>query len=166
MWEYRTGHGFDVHAFERGNAVTLCGVEIAHTHKLKGHSDADVGMHALTDALLGALAAGDIGDHFPPSDPQWKGAPSHIFLEKACRLVKDIGGSVTHADVTLICEAPKIGPHRDAMRSKLAETMDMSVGRLSVKATTTEMLGFTGRGEGIAAMATATVRLPTNERAG
>ncbi|MEO0614259.1 MAG: 2-C-methyl-D-erythritol 2,4-cyclodiphosphate synthase, partial [Pseudomonadota bacterium] len=137
-----------------------------HTLSLRGHSDADVGLHALTDALLGTIGAGDIGSHFPPSDPQWKGAPSHIFLEKACRLVKDTGGSVTHADVTLICEAPKIGPHRDTMRSKLAEIMDMSAGRLSVKATTTEMLGFTGRGEGIAAMATATVRLPTKLRAG
>lgn len=160
MWEYRSGHGFDVHAFEPGNAVTLCGVEVAHTHTLKGHSDADVGMHALTDAVLGALAAGDIGDHFPPSDPQWKGAPSHIFLEKACALVSAAGGMVTHTDVTLICEAPKIGPHRDAMRARLGEIMALSVDRLSVKATTSEKLGFTGRGEGIAAMATATVRLP------
>ena len=159
MNEFRTGQGFDVHAFEEGQAVVLCGVEMPHTHKLKGHSDADVGMHALTDAILGAIAQGDIGDHFPPSDPQWRGAPSHIFLEKACSLVREQNGEVTHCDITLICEAPKIGPHRQAMKTALSEIMGISADRISVKATTTEALGFTGRREGIAAMATATVRL-------
>ncbi len=139
--------------------MVLCGVEVPHTHKLKGHSDADVGMHALTDAILGAIAQGDIGDHFPPSDPQWRGAPSHIFLEKACSLVREQNGEVTHCDITLICEAPKIGPHRQAMKTALSEIMGISADRISVKATTTEALGFTGRREGIAAMATATVRL-------
>ena len=160
--EYRTGHGFDVHAFEEGKAVIICGVEIPHTHKLKGHSDADVGMHALTDAILGAIGEGDIGDHFPPSDPKWKGAPSHVFLEKARDLVTAHNGSITHCDVTLICEAPKIGPHRDRMRAALALILDIEERRISVKATTTEELGFTGRREGIAAMATATVALPAS----
>ncbi len=158
--EYRTGHGFDVHAFEDGDAVIICGVEIAHDKKLKGHSDADVGMHALTDAIFGALGEGDIGDHFPPSDSQWKGAPSRIFLEKARDRVADRGGRITHCDVTLMCEAPKIGPHRDKMRGALAEILNVDTSRISVKATTTEQLGFTGRREGIAAMATATVALP------
>lgn len=158
--EYRTGHGFDVHAFEDGNAVIICGVEIPHSHKLKGHSDADVGMHALTDAIFGAIGEGDIGDHFPPSDPQWKGAPSHVFLQKARDLVAERGGKITHCDVTLMCEAPKIGPHREKMRSALAEILQIEAVRISVKATTTEQLGFTGRREGIAAMATATVALP------
>ncbi|WP_411817904.1 bifunctional 2-C-methyl-D-erythritol 4-phosphate cytidylyltransferase/2-C-methyl-D-erythritol 2,4-cyclodiphosphate synthase [Hyphococcus sp. DH-69] len=161
--EYRTGHGFDVHAFEDGDAVFICGVEIPHVKKLKGHSDADVGMHALTDAILGAIGEGDIGDHFPPSDPQWKGAPSHIFLEKARDLVKARSGKITHCDVTLMCEAPKIGPHRDRMRAALALILNISDARISVKATTTEQLGFTGRREGIAAMATATVAIPANE---
>ncbi|MGE0408795.1 MAG: bifunctional 2-C-methyl-D-erythritol 4-phosphate cytidylyltransferase/2-C-methyl-D-erythritol 2,4-cyclodiphosphate synthase [Amphiplicatus sp.] len=160
MQEYRTGQGFDVHAFEPGEAVILCGVSIPHGAKLKGHSDADAGMHALTDALLGAIGAGDIGDHFPPSDPQWKGAPSRLFLEKACGLVRAGGGAVTHCDITLICEAPRIGPHRQAMRETLAAIMGVDIARVSVKATTTEELGFTGRREGVAAMATATVRLP------
>jgi 2-C-methyl-D-erythritol 4-phosphate cytidylyltransferase/2-C-methyl-D-erythritol 2,4-cyclodiphosphate synthase len=151
--EYRTGHGFDVHAFEDGNAVVICGVEIPHDKKLKGHSDADVGMHALTD---------DIGDHFPPSDPQWKGAASHVFLEKARDLVAESKGRITHCDVTLMCEAPKIGPHRDKMRAALAEILNIDSARVSVKATTTEQLGFTGRREGIAAMATATVALPAD----
>ena len=159
--EYRNGHGFDVHAFEDGDAVILCGVEIAHEKKLKGHSDADVGMHALTDAILGAIGEGDIGDHFPPSDAQWKGAPSRIFLEKARDLVGEKGGAITHCDVTLICEAPKIGPHRTTMRASLSEILNIDASRISVKATTTEALGFTGRREGIAAMATATVALPT-----
>jgi len=159
MTEYRTGHGFDVHAFEDGNAVTICGVEIAHDKKLKGHSDADVGMHALTDALFGAIGEGDIGDHFPPSDPQWKGAPSRVFLDKARERVAERGGTITHCDVTLMCEAPKIGPHRDAMRAALAGILEIDPSRISVKATTTEQLGFTGRREGIAAMATATVAL-------
>ncbi len=161
--EYRTGHGFDVHAFEEGNAVIICGVEIPHDKKLKGHSDADVGMHALTDAILGALGEGDIGDHFPPSDPKWKGAPSHVFLEKARDLVRRQKGKIAHCDVTLICEAPKIGPYRDRMRANLALILDIEERRVSVKATTTEELGFTGRREGIAAMATATVALPVTE---
>lgn len=158
--EYRTGHGFDVHAFEDGDAVTICGVEIPHEKKLKGHSDADVGMHALTDAIFGAIGEGDIGDHFPPSDAKWKGAPSHVFLEKARDLVAKHKGVITHCDVTLMCEAPKIGPHREAMRASLALILNISDHRISVKATTTEQLGFTGRREGIAAMATATVALP------
>ncbi len=162
MMEYRSGHGFDVHAFEDGNAVILCGVAVPHTKKLKGHSDADAGMHALTDAILGAIGAGDIGDHFPPSDNKWKGAPSRIFLEKARDLVLARGGAVTHCDVTLICEAPKIGPHRAAMRQALADIIGIAPERVSVKATTTEELGFTGRREGVAAMATATVRLPAD----
>ncbi len=162
MHEFRTGSGYDVHAFEDGDAVILCGVEIPHTHKLKGHSDADVGMHALTDAIFGALGEGDIGDHFPPSDPQWKGAPSNIFLEKARDLVRERSGAIVHCDITLICEAPKIGPHRNAMCKVLGEILDIDPTRVSVKATTTEQLGFTGRREGIAAMATATVKLPTS----
>mgnify|MGYP003700428089 CR=1 FL=1 len=161
--EYRTGHGFDVHAFEDGTAVIICGVEIPHSHKLKGHSDADVGMHALTDAIFGAIGAGDIGDHFPPSDAQWKGAPSRVFLEKARDLVTERKGQITHCDVTLMCEAPKIGPHRDKMRNALAEILQIGAARISVKATTTEQLGFTGRREGIAAMATATVALPQSD---
>ncbi|MGD9799094.1 MAG: bifunctional 2-C-methyl-D-erythritol 4-phosphate cytidylyltransferase/2-C-methyl-D-erythritol 2,4-cyclodiphosphate synthase [Parvularculaceae bacterium] len=163
MNEFRTGSGFDVHEFEPGNAVILCGVSIPHEKKLKGHSDADAGMHALTDAILGAIGEGDIGDHFPPSDPQWKGAPSRVFLEKARDLVVGMGGAITHCDVTLICEAPKIGPHRGAMRAALADILGVGVNRVSVKATTTEQLGFTGRREGIAALATATVRLPAEE---
>ena len=159
--EYRTGHGFDVHAFEDGTAVMICGVEIPYEKKLKGHSDADVGMHALTDAIFGAIGEGDIGDHFPPSDPQWKGAASRIFLERARDRVADRGGAVTHCDVTLICEEPKIGPHRDAMRAALAAILEIEPARISVKATTTEQLGFTGRREGVAAMATATVALPS-----
>jgi len=158
--EYRTGHGLDAHAFEAGDAVVICGVEIRHDKKLKGHSDADVGMHAITDAIFGALGQGDIGDHFPPSDPQWKGAASHVFLEKARELVLARGGSITHCDVTLICEAPKIGPHREKMREMLAEILKIDAARISVKATTTEQLGFTGRREGVAAMATATVAFP------
>ncbi len=161
MAEYRSGHGFDVHEFEDGDAVILCGVKVPHGRKLKGHSDADAGMHALTDALLGAIGEGDIGDHFPPSDAKWKGAPSRIFLEKARDLVAAKDGAITHCDVTLICEAPKIGPHRAAMRAALAEILRIGVDRVSVKATTTEQLGFTGRREGIAALATATVRLPS-----
>lgn len=157
--EYRTGQGFDVHAFAPGDHVTLCGVDIPHTHKLSGHSDADAAMHAATDAILGALGEGDIGAHFPPTDPQWKGAPSHIFLAKARDLARDAGGGVTHIDITIICEAPKIGPHRDAMRARMAEILEIDVSRVSVKATTTEKLGFTGRKEGIAALATATVGL-------
>lgn len=159
MYEFRTGQGFDVHAFESGNAVILCGIEIPHDKKLKGHSDADVAMHALTDAILGAIGEGDIGDKFPPSDPKWKGAASRIFLEKARDLVSEREGSITHCDLTVMCEEPKVGPHRHAMRTALAEILNIDVNRVSVKATTTEKLGFTGRGEGIAALATATVRL-------
>lgn len=160
MYEYRTGHGYDVHQFEPGAETILCGVSIPHTAKLKGHSDADAGMHALTDAILGAIGEGDIGDHFPPSDPKWKGAASSVFLEKACSLVREREGEVTHCDITLICEAPKIGPHRQAMRDSLGAIMGLNPDRISVKATTSEELGFTGRREGLAALATATVRLP------
>lgn len=155
----RTGMGFDVHAFEPGDHVWIGGVQIAHGRALKGHSDADVALHALTDALLGAIAAGDIGDHFPPSDPQWRGAPSPLFLEHARQIVVSAGGTIEHVDVTIICEAPKIGPHREAMRSRIADLLRLPLGRVSVKATTTERLGFTGRGEGIAAQAVATVRV-------
>jgi 2-C-methyl-D-erythritol 4-phosphate cytidylyltransferase/2-C-methyl-D-erythritol 2,4-cyclodiphosphate synthase len=161
--EYRTGHGIDVHGFEAGEAVILCGVAIPHDKKLKGHSDADAGLHALTDAVLGALGEGDIGDHFPPSDPQWKGAPSRIFLEKARDLAAARGGAIAHCDVTLVCEAPKIGPHRAAMREAVAEILQIDPARISIKATTTEQLGFLGRREGIAALATATIALPEKE---
>lgn len=164
--DIRTGFGYDVHAFEAGTAVTLCGVEIPYDKTLKGHSDADVAMHALTDAILGAVSAGDIGDHFPPSDPQWKGAASHVFLEHAVGLVSEAGGSIRHMDVTMICETPKIGPYRLMMRQKLAEITGLDVARISVKATTTEKLGFTGRGEGIAAQAVATVELGGRNRHG
>lgn len=160
LTDIRVGQGYDVHAFEEGNAVILCGVEVPHNKKLKGHSDADVGMHALTDAILGALSEGDIGKHFPPSDPQWKGAASHIFLKAAAEMVTARGGKIAHGDVTLICEEPKIGPHVEAMRDALADIIGLDRGRISVKATTSERLGFTGRGEGIAALASATVRLP------
>ncbi|MEE9329121.1 MAG: bifunctional 2-C-methyl-D-erythritol 4-phosphate cytidylyltransferase/2-C-methyl-D-erythritol 2,4-cyclodiphosphate synthase [Parvularculaceae bacterium] len=158
--ETRIGQGFDVHAFEAGDAVTLCGISIPHSHSLQGHSDADVAMHALTDALFGAIGAGDIGDHFPPSDPQWKGAVSTIFLTKAATLIEQSGGTITNIDLTLICEAPKIGPHRGAMRAKLAELLSLELSRISVKATTTERLGFTGRGEGIAAQAVVSIKMP------
>ena len=156
----RIGQGFDVHAFGPGESVWLCGVEIAHNQGLVGHSDADVGLHALTDALLGAIGDGDIGDHFPPTDPQWKGAPSHKFLTYAAERVKARGGRVVNVDVTLICEAPKVKPHREAMRARLAELLDLPLDRVSVKATTTEQLGFTGRREGIAAQAVASVETP------
>jgi 2-C-methyl-D-erythritol 4-phosphate cytidylyltransferase/2-C-methyl-D-erythritol 2,4-cyclodiphosphate synthase len=155
--DVRSGTGFDVHAFEEGDHVTLCGVTIPHSHRLKGHSDADAGLHALTDALLGTIGAGDIGDHFPPSDPQWRGADSTVFLIHAVKLVVERGGRITNADVTLICERPKIGPHREAMRARMAELLRVEMERVSVKATTSEGLGFTGRREGIAALATATV---------
>jgi len=163
--ETRTGQGFDVHAFADGDHVTLCGVKVPHDRTLSGHSDADVGMHAITDAILGALGAGDIGDHFPPSDPQWKGAASEIFLAKARDLVAADGGAIIHVDVTLICERPKIGPHRQAMRTALAEILCIAPARVSVKATTTEKLGFTGRREGIAALASATIEAPAPEDA-
>lgn len=158
--DIRTGQGFDVHAFGPGDHVALGGVWIAHDHGLAGHSDADVLSHAITDALLGALAEGDIGSHFPPSDPQWKGAASKIFLAAAADKVRARGGMIAHIDATLICEKPKVGPHRDAIRESLAAILGIAVDRVAVKATTTERLGFTGREEGIAAMAVATVRLP------
>jgi len=157
--DYRTGQGIDVHAFGAGDHVWLCGLKIPHSQGLVGHSDADVGLHALTDAILGALGAGDIGVHFPPSDPQWRGAPSHLFLRHAAGLVAHAKGRIVHVDVTLICEAPRIGPHREAMVAKIADILRLSPSRVSVKATTTEKLGFLGRGEGIAAQAIATLQL-------
>jgi 2-C-methyl-D-erythritol 4-phosphate cytidylyltransferase/2-C-methyl-D-erythritol 2,4-cyclodiphosphate synthase len=160
LGDIRTGQGFDVHAFGPGDRVFLCGIEVEHSHGLVGHSDADVGLHALTDAVLGAIGAGDIGMHFPPSDPAWRGAPSHRFLSHAAGLVTKAGGIIAHVDVTLICERPKIGPHRDAMTARIAEILKLDRSRVSVKATTTEKLGFTGRSEGIAAQAIATIRLP------
>lgn len=158
--EFRTGTGYDVHRFAAGNGVTLCSVRIAHDQALEGHSDADVGLHALTDAILGAIGAGDIGSHFPPSDPQWRGVDSATFLAHAGGLVAGKGGRITHVDVTLICERPKIAPHRAAMVARIADILGLEEHRVSVKATTTEGLGFTGRREGIAAQAVATVALP------
>ena len=155
--DVRTGQGFDVHAFEAGDHVTLCGVDIPHSHALKGHSDADVAMHTLTDAIYGALGEGDIGQWFPPSEARWKGAASRIFLEHAMMRIAENGFTLTHMDVTIICEAPKIGPHAQAMRECLSAITGIEVSRISVKATTSEKLGFTGRSEGIAAMATATL---------
>lgn len=155
--DVRTGNGFDVHAFCAGDHVTLCGVRVAHDCALLGHSDADVGMHALTDAIYGALAEGDIGRHFPPSDPQWKGAASHIFLSHAAQLAAGRGYRISNADVTLICERPKIGPHALEMARVLAGILGIAADRVSVKATTSERLGFTGREEGIAAIATVTL---------
>lgn len=153
----RTGTGFDVHRLAPGEELWLCGVRIAHDRGLAGHSDADVGIHALVDALLGAVGAGDIGQHFPPSDPQWRGAPSACFLAHAVALVAQAGYRIGNLDITLICEAPKIGPHREAMRTRLAALAGVDAGAVNVKATTTEALGFAGRGEGIAAQAVATV---------
>ena len=158
--EPRTGTGFDVHRFAPGHHVWLCGVKVAHTHGLEGHSDADVALHALTDALLGALADGDIGVHFPPDDARWKGAQSRLFVEDAAARVRARGGRIANVDVTLLCEAPRIAPHREAMRRALAAMLGLDVSRVAVKATTTEGLGFTGRREGIAAMASATILLP------
>jgi len=155
-----TGSGFDVHQFEAGNPLWLCGVPIECGFTLKGHSDADAGLHALTDALLGALAFGDIGDHFPPTDPKWKGAASDKFLLFALEKLTERGGTLQHVDITLICEKPKIKPHREAMRERIAALCQLPLTRVSVKATTTEKLGFTGRGEGLAAQATVTVKLP------
>ncbi len=157
MIDIRTGNGFDVHAFTKGDAVTLCGLQIPHTHALLGHSDADVAMHTITDALFGALAEGDIGQWFPPSEAEWKGAASDIFLLKAVERVTARGFSITHIDCTIICETPKIGPHAAAMRAEIARLTGIELDRVSVKATTSEKLGFTGRKEGIAAMATATL---------
>lgn len=154
---FRTGMGYDVHRLLIGEELWLGGIRIAHDKGLLGHSDADVALHALTDAVLGAIGDGDIGTHFPPSDPQWRGAPSSRFLEHAATLVEKAGARVEHVDLTIICEAPKIGPHRDAMRARIGALLRLAPSRISVKATTTERLGFTGRGEGIAAQAVATV---------
>ena len=158
--DIRTGNGFDVHAFGPGDHVMLCGVRVPHTHGLVGHSDADVAMHTITDAIYGALAQGDIGRHFPPSDPQWKGAASEIFLKHAVDLARDQGFAISNVDCTLICERPKIGPHAPAMMAEMARIMGLSSDRVSIKATTSERLGFTGREEGIAAIATATLVKP------
>jgi 2-C-methyl-D-erythritol 4-phosphate cytidylyltransferase / 2-C-methyl-D-erythritol 2,4-cyclodiphosphate synthase len=155
----RTGMGYDVHRLEAGQELWLCGLCIPHDMGLSGHSDADVALHALTDALLGAAALGDIGDHFPPSDPQWRGAASALFLKHARDLILNKGGVIDHVDLTIICEAPKIGPHREAMRTEVAQLLGVRQDAVSIKATTTERLGFTGRSEGIAAQAVATIRL-------
>ena len=155
--DVRLGNGFDVHRFGPGDHVMLCGVRVPHGRGLQGHSDADVGLHALADALYGAMAEGDIGRHFPPSDPQWKGAESHVFLRHAAGLARSRGFAIGNLDATLICEAPKVGPRAEAMRARVAEIAGVDVGRVSVKATTTERLGFAGRGEGIACLATATL---------
>jgi 2-C-methyl-D-erythritol 4-phosphate cytidylyltransferase/2-C-methyl-D-erythritol 2,4-cyclodiphosphate synthase len=160
MDEFRTGQGFDAHRFAPGDHVWLCGVKLAHDATLEGHSDADAGLHALTDAILGALGASDIGRHFPPTEEKWRGAASSVFLSHAAQLVSQANGAIVHCDVTLICERPKIGPHREAMRARIAEILKLDVSRVSVKATTTEGMGFIGRGEGLAAQAVATVRLP------
>ena len=160
LGDVRTGSGLDVHAFGPGDHVTLGGIRIPHVQALTGHSDADVALHALTDAILGALADGDIGAHFPPSDPQWRGASSDRFLTFAVERVRARGGRIAHLDLTIVCEAPRIGEHRDRMRANIANLAGIGIDRVGVKATTSEKLGFTGRGEGIAAYATATVRLP------
>jgi len=160
--EVRVASGYDVHRYDEGSFVTLCNIEVPHTHGLLGHSDADAALHALTDALLGCIAAGDIGRHFPPTDDRWKGADSAIFLQYVAELVAAAGGRIQHVDITIICERPKVGPHRAAMVDRVAELLDIPAGRVSVKATTTEGLGFTGRQEGIAAQATATVLLPSS----
>jgi len=160
LLEPRVGSGFDVHAFAPGDHVWLCGVRIPHTHRLEGHSDADVGLHALTDALLGAIGDGDIGEHFPPSDPKWRGAASRLFLADAAARVAALGGRIANVDVTILCEAPKVGPHRLAMRQAIAAILQSDLARVGVKATTMEGLGFIGRREGIAALASATILLP------
>lgn len=156
----RTGFGFDVHAFGPGDSVTLCGVEIPHDRGLIGHSDADAALHAVTDALFGAVGAGDIGMHFAPADPAWRGAASEVFLRRAADLVAEAGGAVVNIDLTIVCESPRIGPHRATMRARLAGLLGVDAGRVNVKATTTEGLGFTGRGEGVAAQAVAVVHMP------
>ncbi len=153
--DVRLGNGYDVHRFGDGDHVILCGVKVPHDRSLQGHSDADVGMHAVTDAIYGALAQGDIGQHFPPSDPQWKGAASEIFLRHAVQLAETMGYAISNVDCTLVCEYPKIGPHAEAMRVEMARIMSLRVDQVSVKATTSERLGFTGRSEGIASLATA-----------
>jgi len=157
--DIRVGTGFDVHRFEPGDFVTICGIRVPHSEALKGHSDADVGLHAITDALFGAVGGGDIGDHFPPTDPQWRSADSAIFLAAAVEDIRKQGGDICNIDVTIICERPKIGPHRGVMRERIAAICGIDPARVNVKATTTEQLGFTGRREGIAAQAVATVRL-------
>lgn len=156
----RTAFGYDVHRFCEGNALWLCGIQIPHTHGLKGHSDADVALHALTDALLGTICAGDIGAHFPPTDPKWSGVDSSLFLEHARNLVLEKAGKIIHCDLTIICETPKISSYRDQMRKRIADILGLSLNKISVKATTTEGLGFTGRKEGIAVQAVVTVELP------
>jgi 2-C-methyl-D-erythritol 4-phosphate cytidylyltransferase / 2-C-methyl-D-erythritol 2,4-cyclodiphosphate synthase len=161
--ETRTGFGFDVHRFGPGDHVMLCGVPVEHSYGLAGHSDSDVGLHAITDALLGSIAAGDIGSHFPPSEAKWRHAESSIFLAHARDLVAARGGTIVNVDVTIVCETPKVGPHRDAMRARIADILDIAVARVAVKATTSEGLGFAGRGEGMAAHAVATVVLPVAE---
>jgi 2-C-methyl-D-erythritol 4-phosphate cytidylyltransferase/2-C-methyl-D-erythritol 2,4-cyclodiphosphate synthase len=158
--ETRSAMGFDAHRFTQGDHVWLCGVKVPHDQGLEGHSDADAGLHALTDAVLGTIGAGDIGQHFPPTDERWRGAPSWRFLDHAAGLVKARGGEILHCDVTLICERPKIGPYREAMRARIAEILSLALDRVSVKATTTEGMGYTGRREGLAAQAIATIRLP------
>jgi 2-C-methyl-D-erythritol 4-phosphate cytidylyltransferase/2-C-methyl-D-erythritol 2,4-cyclodiphosphate synthase len=163
LGDVRTGFGFDVHQFAEGDHIWLGGVRIPHVRGVTGHSDADVVLHALVDAILGALAEGDIGVHFPPSDPQWRGASSDRFLAFAVERVKARGGRIAHLDATVVCEAPRVGPHRDAMRARIAEVAGITPDRVGIKATTSEKLGFTGRGEGIAAYASATVRLPWSE---
>jgi len=160
-FEPRTGTGFDVHRFTEGDHVWLGGVKIPHTHKLEGHSDADVILHALTDALLGAIGDGDIGQHFPPSDPKWKGAASRLFLEDAARRVKERGGRIVNVDITVLAEAPRVGPHRPAMQALIGDVLGLTTDRVGIKATTTEGMGFTGRREGICAMASASVLLPS-----
>jgi 2-C-methyl-D-erythritol 4-phosphate cytidylyltransferase/2-C-methyl-D-erythritol 2,4-cyclodiphosphate synthase len=161
--ETRTGSGFDVHPFEPGDAVWLGGVSIPHTARLKGHSDADAALHALTDALYGALGEGDIGSFFPPSDPQWKGVSSSTFLRHAASLVAERGGRIVNLDLTIVCEAPRIGPHVLEMKAAIAEACGIAASRVAVKATTSEKLGFTGRGEGLMAMATASIELPRED---
>lgn len=160
LGESRTGMGYDVHRFTAGDHVWLCGIKVPHDHGLEGHSDADAGLHALTDAILGAIGEGDIGQHFPPTDERWRGAPSWKFLDHAANLVSAKCGAIVHCDVTIICERPKIGPHREAMRARIAEILKLDPSRVSVKATTTEGLGFEGKREGLGAQAVATVRLP------
>src|SRR5213082_1084384 len=164
LGDVRMGSGYDVHAFGEGDHLMICGVRVPHSRGFLAHSDGDVGLHALVDAILGALADGDIGSHFPPSDPQWKGAASDKFLQYAVDRVGSRGGRIAHLDVTLVCERPKIGPHRDAMRGRIAEITGLSLSRVAVKATTSERLGFTGREEGIAAIASATIRLPWDDK--
>ena len=157
MLDIRVGNGFDVHAFAEGNEITLCGLKIPFSKKLLGHSDADVGLHAITDALYGAIASGDIGTHFPPSDNAWKNVESEVFLKHAVQLVEELGFKINNIDCTIICEQPKIGPLSNQMKSSVSKIMDLDINRISLKATTSEKLGFTGREEGIAAIATATV---------